>query len=112
MDQSSGAGSLNPAAVAASLESIIKNHQVGLENGDGTALPSSQLRNYTVADLFGRCFLRVCYWVDVFSSLTRRGEPLPYVPFPRGNVATRRGEEMLNGHSANPSAGSPPVATA
>jgi hypothetical protein len=85
MDRSSGAGQVNPAALAATVRSVITNRQTELKPAEASAaaLPSAESRHvdYTVADLFGRCFLRVCYWVDVFASMTRRGEPLPYVPF-------------------------------
>src|ERR1051326_8844502 len=27
-----------------------------------------------VADVFGRCFLRICFWLDVFTSFARKAE--------------------------------------
>jgi hypothetical protein len=83
MDQGSGAGISNPAAITASVKSVISTHSSKLETRAHPELSIRKPTDYRVADLFGRCFLRVCYWVDVFSSMTRRGEPLAFVPFPR-----------------------------
>jgi hypothetical protein len=82
MDQGSGASSLHPASVAVSAQPIVKKTQTSATTTQiaAAAFVSARARNsdYRVADLFGRCFLRVCYWVEVFSSMARRGEPLPY----------------------------------
>jgi hypothetical protein len=72
--------------------------------------------NYAVADLFGRCFLRVCYWVDVFASMTRRGEPLPYAPFARQPLrslaSTNLAEKALQDDATGKAFGNPPITTA
>jgi hypothetical protein len=83
MDQSSGAGSVNPASVAASVKAIITHHTSSRIESNPQFSVSSRRADYRVADLFGRCFLRVCYWVEVLSSMRRRGKQLSYVPFPR-----------------------------
>jgi len=41
-----------------------------------TLSASTMNREYPVADLVGRCFLRVCYWVDIVDSW-RRTKRLP-----------------------------------
>lgn len=121
MDRSSGAGHVNPAAVAATVKSVLTNRQTKL-NAVEASIPASlptvrpSIVNYAVADLFGRCFLRVCYWVDVFASMTRRGEPLPYVPLPhqpiRSLAAVQAGQELIEADSAVQAMGTPPVANA
>ena len=110
------AGKSNPASVAGSVKPIAGNNQAKLfvpESHPHVSLPSRDA-DYRVADLFGRCFLRVCYWVDRFSSMTRRGEALPYVPFPhrRVNSLATPAQEMLTADSTDPLSGTPPVATA
>ena len=37
-----------------------------------SAAASTLNRDYPVADLVGRCFLRVCYWVDIVDSWRRK----------------------------------------
>src|SRR5262249_59528657 len=37
--------------------------------------PAGWEREYPVADLVGRCFLRVCFWADLFASWARRRRP-------------------------------------
>ena len=86
MDQGSGAGHPSPAAISASVKSVITNQPTQTQ-----VHPEAFIRRPTdhrVADLFGRFFLRVCYWVDVFSTIKRRGEPLAFVPFPRPQAAS------------------------
>jgi hypothetical protein len=118
MDRSSGAGQLNPAAVAGSVRTVLNHHQTQLKAAEVSTsiLPSAQPRlNYAVADLFGRCFLRVCYWVDIFASMTRRGEPLPYVPFTHQQVRSlasiKPAQELLT-DSTETVIGTQPVANA
>ncbi len=90
MDQSSAAGHMDPASLSDSVESVVSTtfHEGSL--GLGKSQRQVRVRNpsYQVADLFGRCFLRVCYWVEVFSSFTRRGEPVPYTALPKRTVAS------------------------
>lgn len=121
MDLSSGAGrQINPAAVAASVKSVITNSRTKLnavESSIPASLPNARPSNvnYAVADLFGRCFLRVCYWVDVFTSMTRRGEPLPYVPFthePVRSLPARTADKLIQADSTGKAMGTPPVASA
>jgi hypothetical protein len=120
MKQSSGAGQVNPSAVAATVRTVINHHQTKLNAAEvpSPALRSVQPRNvdYAVADLFGRCFLRVCYWVDVFASITRRGEPLPYVPFAhqplRSLAAIEPAQKLLEAEAAANAIGTPPIANA
>ncbi len=119
MDRMSGAGEVNPVAVAATVRSVITNRQTQLNSTQAppVALPSAELRhlNYSVADLFGRCFLRVCYWVDIFASMARRGEPLPYVPFshePVRSLAAGTADELIPADSTGEAMGTPPVANA
>ncbi len=40
-----------------------------------TASTSAQDLDYPVADLFGRCFLRLCLWVDLFADWTKNHAP-------------------------------------
>jgi len=40
-----------------------------------TASTSAQDLDYPVADLFGRCFLRLCLWVDQFAEWTKNHAP-------------------------------------
>jgi hypothetical protein len=120
MKEKSGVGQVNPTAVAATVRTVIDHHQTKLNAAEAQspALPSLQPRNvnYAVADLFGRCFLRVCYWVDVFSSMRRRGEPLPYVPFThqpiRSLAAMQPTQGLIEAESAGKAIGTPPVASA
>lgn len=90
MDSSSSAGPVDPALLSASVKSVVTtNLQANSFVGSSEPLSSISIGrpNYQVADLFGRCFLRVCYWVEVFSSLTR-GEPVPYTALPKPAVAS------------------------
>jgi len=89
MDQGSGSGHPRPAAISATVKSVIANKSTELQAQAHPAIPIRRHDDHAVADLFGRCFLRVCYWVDVFSSMTQRGEPLAFVPFPQQAAALR-----------------------
>lgn len=91
MDQAREAASVDREVIATTVKSVVQNYQLQqrknpkygsqLAGGPGT---------YPVADLFGRCFLRVCLWVDICTAWTRRGEllvrpdrrgmPAPIVP--------------------------------
>ncbi len=105
MDRISGTGEVNPVAVAATVRSVIANQTTLTLESAAAELDSAQTRtlNYTVADLFGRCFLRVCYWVDLFSSMGRRGEHLDDFPSPRKLAASRQeirpAKELSNGNA-------------
>lgn len=119
MDRISGTGEVNPVAVAATVRSVITNRQQQLNaaKAPAAAWPSAEPRNlnYSVADLFGRCFLRVCYWVDIFTSMTRRGEPLPYIPFtgqPARSLGTVQPTPVLEVESTGQAIGTPPVGNA
>ena len=78
MDQGYAAGRVDPEAIAGTVKSVVQNH---IENQQVRQQANGIRPNwaaYPAADLFGRCFLRVCLWVDVFTSWTRRGELLAY----------------------------------
>ena len=79
MDQGGGTGTLNPDVIAASVKSVVDNYQSQLIEKKRSRTQSDDFA-YPVADLFGRCFLRVCLWVDVFTGWTRRRELLAYNP--------------------------------
>ena len=120
MNRRSGAGQVNPAVVTATVQSVITNRQSELKAVE-TSIPASlptvrpSTADYAVADLFGRCFLRVCYWVDVFTSMTRRGEPLPYVPFthqPVRSLAPTTAEGLIQADSTEQALGATPIANA
>ena len=120
MNRRSGAGQVNPAVVTATVQSVITNRQSELKAVE-TSIPASlptvrpSTADYAVADLFGRCFLRVCYWVDVFTSMTRRGEPLPYVPFthqPVRSLASTTAEGLIQADSTEQALGATPIANA
>jgi|SRR6185369_14323298 hypothetical protein len=107
MDQGSGSGHPRPAAISATVKSVIANNSTELQAQAHPAIPIRRHDDHAVADLFGRCFLRVCYWVDVFSSMTRRGEPLAYVPFPLQQAASvplaeRPAKPLIDGDAASP----------
>jgi hypothetical protein len=89
MDQSSSAGPVGSASLPASAKSVVSNNSQA-KSVVGSSEPwrsiSISNRNHQVADLFGRCFLRVCYWVDVFSSFTRRDQPVPHAQLPKRAV--------------------------
>ena len=111
MDQGSGAGSSSPAAITTFVKSVITNQSKELQNQASLRRP----RDHRVADLFGRCFLRVCYWVDVFSSMARRGEPRALVSFPQQQVASlaipERAKELIE-TDATTTAQETPIASA
>ena len=78
MDQGYAAGRVDPEAIAGTVKSVVQNHietQQVRQQANGIR---PNWAAYPAADLFGRCFLRVCLWVDVFTSWTRRGELLAY----------------------------------
>jgi len=91
MDQSSSAGHMNPASLSASVKSVLtdslQEKTTAGSSGAFRSISAGNNQNYQVADVFGRCFLRVCYWVEVFSSLRRKGEPVPYA-FPKRTPAS------------------------
>jgi hypothetical protein len=93
MVQGSGSGRLNPARISTSIKSVITNQQEKLGTETHPRVPAPRNPDHGVADLFGRCFLRFCYWIDVVSSMARRGEPPAYVPFPRQRAASLTASE-------------------
>ena len=60
---------------------------------------------YPVADVVGRCFLRVCFWADVFASWARRGRPFQV----RVSSGRAPAEPLLPDTSAIPAKPSPSV---
>jgi hypothetical protein len=86
MDESSPAGQVNPASLSASAKSVVaKSIQVGHRRGRSQPVRSTAIRsiNCQVADLFGRCFLRVCYWAEILLSFTRGDESVHYTAPPK-----------------------------
>lgn len=86
MNVNSPAGHVNPASFSASVKSAIaKGVQVQPRRGRSQPLRSTAIRsiNYQVADLFGRCVLRVCYWAEIVLSFTRRDESVHYTALPK-----------------------------
>ena len=55
------------SAIESATKSILESSQYEIE-GD--------IREYPVADLIGRCFLRVCFWADLLEAWTRRERPI------------------------------------
>ncbi|SRR6266496_2328291 len=99
MDRSSSAGHVHPESLSASEKSVIANSVQAASSKDRSQpLRSNPMGpiNYQVADLFGRCFLKICYWVEVVSSLTRRGESVHY-------TALRKPANHAPQHPANAS---------
>lgn len=89
MDQSQQAATVDRDVIASTVKSVVQNYQVQQQKKlkhSGRAVDGT----YPVTDLFGRCFLRVCLWVDICTGWTRRGEllmrpsrqgmPAPIVP--------------------------------
>jgi hypothetical protein len=79
MDQGSYSGGLQTTSVEASVNPFVSNQKAVTSTAPVPVLVPVVARNseYGVADLFGRCVLRVCYWLDIFSSLARREGALP-----------------------------------
>lgn len=64
-------------AIEAATKSFLESRWHGNEDDEiGSASEIGCEREYPVADLLGRCFLRVCFWADLFSYWARRGRPL------------------------------------
>ena len=78
MDQGYKAGGVDPEAIAGTVKSVVQNHIESKQVRQQANTTRPDWAGYPVADLFGRCFLRVCLWVDVFTSWTRRGELLAH----------------------------------
>jgi hypothetical protein len=86
MDESSPAGQVNPASLSASVRSVVaKSIHVGRRRDRYQPLRSTAIHsiNYQVADLFGRCVLKVCYWAEIVLSFTRGDESVHYTAPPR-----------------------------
>ena len=66
------------AEIESATKSILESRRHGIE-GDVRSRPPTRFEHeYPVADLLGRCFLRVCFWVDVLAFWTRRVRPLQF----------------------------------
>src|SRR5215469_12290018 len=61
------------AEIEAATKSFLESRWHGVDGEVGSIVPTGSEREYPVADLLGRCFLRVCFWADLFASWTRRG---------------------------------------
>jgi len=64
------------AAIEAATKSFLESRWHGVEDDVRSSSPSGCEREYPVADLLGSCFLRVCFWADLFASWARRGRVL------------------------------------
>ena len=101
MDEGPGAVTVSSSSVETSAKSFITRLRSGEEIPASVLGARSKNTDYAVADLFGRCFLRVCFWVNVFSSLARRGEPMGYVPSqPKASPMRERSVQELPGSNA------------
>jgi hypothetical protein len=80
MSESSDVELRDPRLVVAAIESATKNllqaREAAIESAASPGLPPVRYAEYPVADLVGRCFLRVCFWADVFASWARRERSL------------------------------------
>ena len=85
MDGNSPAGQVDPASFFASVKSVVGN-RVRVVEGKSRSRPRRSTAvhsiNYQAADLFGRCFLKVCYWAEIFLSLTRGDDSAHYTSPP------------------------------
>jgi hypothetical protein len=81
MNQGSDYGGLQTTSVVASADSFVRNEQLGSSTAQAPVSVTLGVRNseYGVADVFGRFVLRVCYWLDMFSSLARRDGTFPHL---------------------------------
>lgn len=108
MDHCSGSGYSNPAAVTASVKSLIARHQLKLATETQSQVVIREKYDYSVADLFGRWFLRLCYWVDVFSSMRRRGETMPDLPLTRAKLVSQsQPAKLITAQASDPASGVP-----
>jgi len=69
----------DPSAISASVESVLplladQTGQVGRSAAVKSNVSSRNLE-YPVADLVGRCFLRVCFWIEICTSWTKKYHP-------------------------------------
>ena len=64
------------AEIEAATKSILESRRRSVDFDVGSRLPTRFEREYPVADLLGRCFLRVCFWADLIAFWTRRGRSL------------------------------------
>ena len=64
------------AGIESTSKSILESKQIGIEDDLRSRAPTRGESEYPVADLLGRCFLRLCFWVDLVAAWTRRGRPL------------------------------------
>ena len=78
MGQGYKAGGVDPEAILGTVKSVVQNHIEIQQVRQQANTTRPNWAAYPTADLFGRCFLRVCLWVDVFTSWTRRGELLAH----------------------------------
>lgn len=63
------------AAIETATKSLLESRRHGIAD-DVESFSLISERDYPVADLLGRCFLRVCFWADLLAYWTRRGRPL------------------------------------
>jgi len=64
-------------AIEAATKSFLESRRHGIEDDTESFSLTGCECEYPVADLLGRCFLRVCFWADLFAYWTRREWPLP-----------------------------------
>jgi len=65
------------AAIEAATKSFLESRWRGVADDVPSSPPLTGCeREYPVADLLGRCFLRVCFWADLFASWAHRGRLL------------------------------------
>ncbi|PYV84689.1 MAG: hypothetical protein DMG93_03920 [Acidobacteria bacterium] len=70
---------VDPSAISASVEAVLppladQTGQVGRSAAVKSNVSSRNLE-YPVADLVGRCFLRVCFWIEICTSWTKKYHP-------------------------------------
>jgi hypothetical protein len=75
MDHDASSSSGDQASLRSALKPVINTYQ---PESRGAKPPTSRTISEgpddQVADLFGRCFLRICFWLDVFTSFARKAE--------------------------------------
>lgn len=85
------------AAIETATKSLLESSWQGIAD-DGESFPLTSERDYPVADLLGRCFLRVCFWADLLAYWTRRGRPLQV----RASVAHAPADPLIEDKSTIP----------
>lgn len=99
----SGADHVHSAEISALVKSSILNQSTRPADDSPVKLEvahrAAHQVDYRVADLFGRCFLRVCFLLDMVSSWSRRNKPL-VIPPPGFSSSKRATAEVLVAASA------------